>query len=114
MTRFAGLGTVRVFLRDTEIVRELIRREFGVTLSAVSVGRLLGTIGLSPQRPLFRAYQQDPEAVERWKTQDYPAIRAEAKKTRRHDLLRRRGSLWDSKSRPPTLSSGFMRPVRAR
>ena len=63
-----------------EIVRELIRREFGVALSAVSVGRLLRTIGLSPQRPLFRAYQQDPEAVERWKTQDYPAIRAEANK----------------------------------
>jgi transposase len=61
-----------------EIVREVIRREFGVALSAVSVGRLLRTIGLSPQRPLYRAYQQDPEAVERWKTQDYPAIRAEA------------------------------------
>lgn len=63
-----------------DIVRELIRREFGVALSAVSVGRLLRTIGLSPQRPLFRAYQQDPEAVARWKTEEYPAIRAEAKK----------------------------------
>jgi transposase len=61
-------------------VRELIRREFGVALSAVTVGRLLRTIGLSPQRPLFRAYQQDPEAVARWKTEQYPAIRAEAKR----------------------------------
>lgn len=63
-----------------EIVREVIRREFGVALSAVSVGRLLRMIGLSPQRPLYRAYQQDPEAVERWKSEEYPAIRAEAKK----------------------------------
>lgn len=63
-----------------ERVRGLIRREFDVALSAVSVGRLLHTIGLSPQRPLFRAYQQDPEAVERWRAEDYPAIRAEAKK----------------------------------
>ena len=63
-----------------ERVRELIRREFGVALSAVTVRRLLRTIGLSPQRPLFRAYQQDPEAVARWKTEQYPAIRAEAKK----------------------------------
>lgn len=47
-----------------DIVRELIRREFGVALSVVSVGRLLRMIGLSPQRPLFRAYQQDPEAVD--------------------------------------------------
>jgi transposase len=61
-----------------EMVREVIRREFGVALSAVSVGRLLRKIGLSPQRPLHRAYQQDPEAVERWKREEYPAIRAEA------------------------------------
>jgi transposase len=61
-----------------EMVRTLIRREFAVSLSAVSVGRLLRTIGLSPQRPLHRAYQQDPAAVEQWKAQTYPAIRAEA------------------------------------
>ena len=41
-----------------EMVREVIRREFGVRLSVVSVGRLLRTMGLSPQRPLHRAYQQ--------------------------------------------------------
>jgi transposase len=61
-----------------ELVRELIRREFGVGLSVVSVGRLLRRLGLSPQRPLWRAYQQSPEAVTRWKTETYPAIRAEA------------------------------------
>jgi transposase len=61
-----------------EMVRTLIRREFGVGLSAVSVGRVLRSLGLSPQRPLWRAYQQDPEAVERWKREQYPALRAEA------------------------------------
>ena len=61
-----------------EMVRELIRREFNVRLSVVSVGRLLRTLGLSPQRPLWRAYQQNPVAVERWKSAEYPAIRAEA------------------------------------
>src|SRR5687767_5991200 len=61
-----------------EMVRELIRREFGVALSVVSVGRLLRKLGLSPQRPLWRAYQQDPRAVARWKTEQFPAIRAEA------------------------------------
>src|ERR671930_1038976 len=60
------------------MVRELIRREFGVALSEVSVGRLLRKLGLSPQRPLYRAYQQNPEAVARWKAETYPAIRAEA------------------------------------
>jgi transposase len=61
-----------------EMVREVIRREFEVALSTVSVGRLLRTMGLSPQRPLHRAYEQNPEAVARWKTEEYPAIRAQA------------------------------------
>src|SRR5919106_1967724 len=61
------------------MVRELIRREFGVRLSEVSVGRLLRKLGLSPQRPLYRAYQQDPEAVARWKAETYPQLRAAAK-----------------------------------
>ena len=33
---------------------------------------------LSPQRPRHRAYQQDPDAVQRWKKEAFPAIRAEA------------------------------------
>jgi transposase len=61
-----------------EMIREVIRREFKVALSVVSVGRLLRKLGLSPQRPLHRAYQQDPEAVQRWKKEAYPAIHAEA------------------------------------
>ena len=61
-----------------EMVRDLVRREFGVALSVVSVGRLLRKLGLSPQRPLWRAYQQNPEAVDRWKREQFPAIRAQA------------------------------------
>jgi transposase len=62
------------------MVRELIKREFGVGLSEVSVGRLLRSLGLSPQRPVYRAYQQDPEVVRRWRELEYPRIRAEAQK----------------------------------
>jgi transposase len=62
-----------------EMVRQVIRREFQVALSVVSVGRLLRTMGLSPQRPLYRAYQQNPEAVQRWKDEQFPAIRKAAK-----------------------------------
>ena len=58
-----------------KIIRELIRREFGVKLSEVQVGRLLKKMGLSPQRPLYRAYQQDPERVAEWKKSVYPKIR---------------------------------------
>jgi len=58
-----------------KIIRELIRREFGVKFSEVQVGRLLKRMGLSPQRPLYRACQQDPERVEEWKKSAHPKIR---------------------------------------
>jgi transposase len=61
------------------MVRQLIADQFNVTLSEVSVGRLLKKIGLTPQKPLRRAWQQDPEKVDKWLTQEYPAIRKEAK-----------------------------------
>jgi transposase len=48
------------------LVRALIQREFGVSLSLASVGTLLARLGLTPQKPLQRAYQRDPQAIERW------------------------------------------------
>jgi hypothetical protein len=45
------------------------------------VGRLLRQLGLSCQRPLFRATEQDPERVRRWREEEFPAIRELAKKT---------------------------------
>jgi transposase len=61
------------------IIREIIRTKFGVRLSEVSVGRLLKKLGLSPQRPLFRAYQQDPEKVDSYLKNEYPKIQKRAK-----------------------------------
>ena len=62
------------------MIRVLIRREFAVSLSEVSVGRLMRRLGFSPQRPLYRAWQQDPARVERWRAQEYPRIAARAKR----------------------------------
>ena len=36
--------------------------------------------GFSPQRPQRRALEQNPAAVRRWLTTDYPAIRAQARR----------------------------------
>ena len=60
-------------------IGELIGREFGVSLSASAVSRMLHRMGLSPQRPLWRAWQADPEKVDAWKTEQYPQIAKEAK-----------------------------------
>ena len=63
------------------MVRELISREFDVRLSDVSVGRLLRKLGLSPQRPVRRAYQQDQALVVDWMARDFPAIKKLARLT---------------------------------
>jgi transposase len=44
-----------------------------------SVGRLLAELGITPQKPLRRAYERNPEAIERWQRTDYPQLRQRAK-----------------------------------
>jgi len=61
-----------------QIVRELVHRKFGVSLSLASVGALLARLGLTAQKPLQRAYQRDPEAIARWQRETYPAIAKKA------------------------------------
>lgn len=63
------------------VVRELILKKFAVSLSVTSVGTLLVRLGLTPQKPLQRAYQRDPQAVERWQRETYPAIARQARQT---------------------------------
>jgi transposase len=62
------------------LVSELIKNMFGITLGLTSVGKMLYRIGLVPIKPLRRAYERDPEAIEYWKTQQYPKIKKKAKK----------------------------------
>jgi transposase len=62
------------------MIQELIFRQFGVRLSLVSVGRALAGLGLSPQRPLYRSYERDPEKVRKWKEETFPQIQARAKR----------------------------------
>jgi len=63
-----------------EIVRALVREKFGVRLSLASIGALLARLNLTPQKPLSRAYQRDPEAIRRWQRETYPAIARQAKR----------------------------------
>lgn len=62
------------------MIQELILRQFGVRLSLVTVGNILAKLGMSPQRPLHRAYERDPEKVQEWKDKKFPEIQARAKR----------------------------------
>lgn len=60
------------------MVADLILRRFKIRVSVATAGRVLKRLGMSPQKPLYRAYQQDREKVEKWKREVYPRIRSRA------------------------------------
>jgi transposase len=64
------------------IVSELVQQRFDIQLGVTQVGHLLAELGITPQKPLRRAYERDPVAITRWKTEEYPLLRARAKNLR--------------------------------
>ena len=68
------------YLWTREAVVQLIERRFGIQLSLWTVGRYLARWGFTPQKPVRRAFERNPEAVRRWLEEDYPAIRKQAKR----------------------------------
>jgi len=70
------------YLWTREAVAQLIEDRYGVVLSVWTVGRYLRDWGFTPQKPLRRAFEQDPEAVRRWQEEVYPTIRAQAKQAK--------------------------------
>lgn len=61
------------------VVADLIERKFGIKLGLTAVGALLAKLEITPQKPLQRAYQRDPQAIEKWKKETFPGIRRQAK-----------------------------------
>jgi transposase len=69
-------------LWSANLLRAAIARKFGIKLGKTSVCRLLHQLGLTPQRPLWRAYQRDPEAVRKSLAEAFPAINKAAKRAK--------------------------------
>jgi transposase len=63
------------------IVRQMLRNEKGIELSKSAVSRLLTQMGLSPQRPIYRSYKQNPKELNRYLTKRFPELKALAKRT---------------------------------
>lgn len=68
------------FLWTREGVSVLIKRKFNITLSKWTVGRYLKNWGFSCQKPVRRAIEQNPLAIQTWLTSTYPAIQRKANK----------------------------------
>lgn len=96
-----------------QIVRDLIAHRFGVHLSLASIGAVLARQGLTPQKPLQRAYQRDPVAIAHWQRETYPAIVRQAKRKKaeiyfwdesgfRADAVH--GATWGAKGQTPVVN----------
>lgn len=67
-------------LWNRRIVQQLIQEKMGVSLCLTSVGKLLASLDITPQKPLRRADERDPKAVQHWLDEEYPKLKKRAKR----------------------------------
>src|SRR5689334_1054639 len=86
-------------LWTSRAVRELIERRFAERLGLTAVQAYLRRWGMTPRKPLVRARQRRPAAIQAWLERDYPAVARRAKAAGGDPLGRRDRRLRPGPSR---------------
>jgi transposase len=101
-------------LWTAKMIGEVIHQRFGIKLSKASVCRLLTQLGLTPQKPIWRAYQQKPEIVQKWLQEEYPRIKSMARRLKAQIYFgdeagvrsdHHAGTTWAVKGKTPVVST---------
>ena len=71
-----------------ESVRELIKDQLRIDLPIRTVGHYLKRWGMTVQKPVKRACEQQPAHVQKWLEEDYPRFRQKPRKRRRKSIGR--------------------------
>lgn len=69
---------LKCVLWTREAVKEYLQQFYGISYSKWTVGRLLRKWGYSPQKPIKRAFEQDPIKMKQWLEEEYPKIKQRA------------------------------------
>lgn len=94
------------------LVEELIERMFGAVLHKTTVSRVLRGLGLTPQKPVRRAFRRDDEECLRWMTRKFPRIVGEVRKRQSTLLFEDEagvhedgpvGTTWGQRGKTPVL-----------
>ena len=67
-------------LQTLSLIGEVTHHQFGKRLTSPSVGRIMRLLGFTPQKPLYRAWQQELVLAEKWQSEEFPTLKAEAKR----------------------------------
>lgn len=80
ISRYPEQVRLPFYLWIRQAVVMLIEKKFGIYLSLWTIGRYLKGWGFTPQKPVRRAFEQNPKKIKRWLKNEYPAIRKEARR----------------------------------
>jgi transposase len=75
LVRGAGASGFESNLWTCPRVAQVIRHRFGIGYHVDHIGRLLRSLGWTPQRPTRRALERDEEGIQRWIKRDWPRLK---------------------------------------
>ena len=71
---------IRFALWTRKAVKQYIHQLWKIDMPIRTVGEYLKRWGFTPQKPLRKAYKQNPKAVQAWLDEEYPCLSKRAKK----------------------------------
>lgn len=78
--RLPGQLSLPFALWTRPAIKALIHKQFGIEVQDRLIGKYLARWRFTPQRPVKRALEQNPEAVRAWLQETYPQIAQRARK----------------------------------
>jgi len=80
ISRYPNQIRLPFYLWIRQAVVMLIEKKFRIHLSLWTIGRYLKRWGFTPQKPVRRAFEQNPKEIKRWLKNEYPAIHRKARR----------------------------------